>query len=109
MIATGLSGERADAADRPFLSDLNLFWDVSGAPVALGDGHGAGKGGLRKAYDLAGWQALGLDRHSLAADPRFVGPRAPRPAPRPGLAGPRASASGRSTSRTSVPARAGSA
>jgi hypothetical protein len=72
VIATGLSGEGAGAADRPFLSDLNLLWDVSGAPVVLGDGQGAGKGGLRKAYDLGGWQALGLDRHSLAADPRFV-------------------------------------
>jgi hypothetical protein len=72
VIASGLSDDAAEAADRPFLSDLNLFWDVSGAPVALGDGHGAGKGGLRKTYDLAGWQALGLDRHSLAADPRFV-------------------------------------
>jgi len=72
VIATGLSGNGAEAAARPLLSDLNLFWDVSAAPVALGDGHGAGKGGLRKSYDLAGWQALGLDRHSLAADPRFV-------------------------------------
>jgi hypothetical protein len=62
VIATGLSGEGADAATRPFLSDLNLFWDVSGAPVALGDGHGAGTGGLRNAYDLAGWQALGATR-----------------------------------------------
>jgi hypothetical protein len=72
IIASGLSDDAAAAATRPFLSDLNLFWDVSGTPVALGDGRGAGKGGLRKAYDLAGWQALGLDRHSLAADPRFV-------------------------------------
>jgi hypothetical protein len=72
LIATGLSGEAADAVDRPFLSDLNLFWDASGAPVALGDGRGAGRGGLRKAYDLAAWQALGLDRHSIAGDPRFV-------------------------------------
>jgi hypothetical protein len=72
VIASGLSDDAAAAAGRPFLSDLNLLWDVSGAVVALGDGHGAGKGGLRKAYDLAGWQALGLDQHSLAADPRFV-------------------------------------
>jgi len=71
-IASGLSDDAAAAATRPFLSDLNLFWDVSGAPVALGDGRGAGKGGLRKSYDLAGWQTLGLDRHSIAADPRFV-------------------------------------
>jgi hypothetical protein len=72
LVASGLSDEAAGAATRPLLSDLNLFWDVSGAPVALGDGRGAGKGGLRKAYDLGGWQALGLDRHSVAADPRFV-------------------------------------
>ena len=72
VIASGLSDDAAAAAGRPFLSDLNLFWDVSGTPVALGDGRGAGQGGLRKAYDLAGWQALGLDQHSLAADPRFV-------------------------------------
>jgi hypothetical protein len=72
VIATGLAGEGAEATGRPFLSDLNLFWDVSGAPVVLGDGRGAGKGGLRRVYDLAGWQALGLDRHSLAADPGFV-------------------------------------
>lgn len=72
VIATGLAGEGAAAAGRPFLSDLNLFWDVSGTPVVLGDGRGAGEGGLRKANDLAGWQALGLDMHSLAADPRFV-------------------------------------
>ncbi len=45
---------------------------MSGAPVALGDGRGAGQGRLRKAYDLAGWQALGLDRHMLVADPGFV-------------------------------------
>jgi hypothetical protein len=73
VIATSLADDTARAADRPFQSDRNLFWDVSGAPVALGDGRGAGKGGLRKAYNLAGWQALGLDRHSIAADPRFVG------------------------------------
>jgi hypothetical protein len=72
LVATGLAGEGARAEDRPFLSDLNVFWDVSGAPPALGDGRGAGQGGLRKTYDLAGWQAVGLDRHSVAADPRFV-------------------------------------
>jgi hypothetical protein len=72
VLATGLADDAAEAADRPFRSDGNVFWDVSGRPVALGDGRGAGQGGLRKAYDLAGWQALGLDRRSIAADPRFV-------------------------------------
>ncbi len=72
VVAIGLADAATRAADRPFRSDHNLFWDVSGAPVTLGDGRGAGTGGLRKAYDLAGWQALGLDPHSVAADPRFV-------------------------------------
>jgi hypothetical protein len=72
VLATGLAEGAASAAVRPFLSDLNLLWDLSGTPVALGDGRGAGRGGLRKAYDLAGWQALGLDRHSVEADPRFA-------------------------------------
>ncbi len=72
ILATDLAGEGADAASRPFLSDLNVLWDVSGGPPALGDGRGAGQGGLRRAYDLAAWRALGFDRHSVVADPRFV-------------------------------------
>jgi hypothetical protein len=73
VVATGLGGdEQALAARRPFASDLNVIWDVSGATPRLGDGHGAGRGGLRTTYDLAGWQALGLDGHSVAADPLFV-------------------------------------
>jgi hypothetical protein len=72
-IAAGLGGdEEAFAASRRFDSELNLFWDATGAAPLLGDGRGAGKSGLRKAYDLEGWQALGLDLHSLAADPLFV-------------------------------------
>jgi hypothetical protein len=72
VIAIGLGDDATTAADSPIQSDRNLFWDVSGTPVTLGDGWGAGQGGLRKAYDLEGWQALGLDPHSVAADPRFV-------------------------------------
>lgn len=72
LVAAGLAGEGGHAASRPFLSDLNVLWDVSGAPPFLGDGRGAGQGGLSKAYDLDAWQALGLDRHSVVADPRFA-------------------------------------
>jgi hypothetical protein len=72
VIAAGLSGdEEAFAARRRFDSDLNVLWDASGDAPGLGDGQGAGRGGLRKAYALPEWQALGLDRHSVAADPRF--------------------------------------
>jgi hypothetical protein len=73
VIATGLSGDAAAiAAQRPFDSDLNLLWDASGEAPRLGDGQGAGHGGLRKAYAFPQWQALGLDRHSVVADPGFV-------------------------------------
>jgi hypothetical protein len=73
LVAAGLGGdEQAFAASRRFDSELNVLWDVSGAAPLLGDGHGAGKGGLRRAYDLAGWQALGLDLRSVVADPLFV-------------------------------------
>jgi hypothetical protein len=75
VIASGLGGdEEASAASRRFDSELNVLWDASGAPPRLGDGHGAGKGGLRRAYDLAAWRALGLDLRSVAADPLFVDP-----------------------------------
>jgi hypothetical protein len=40
--------------------------------MCLGDGQGAGHGGLRTAYTFPQWQALGLDRHSVTADPGFV-------------------------------------
>ena len=44
------------------LWDYNLYYDTSGRPVTF----------LK--YSLAEWQAKGLDRHSLVADPRFVDP-----------------------------------
>ncbi len=72
-LATGLAGEAgASTADRPFQSDLNVFWDVSGAAPAFGDGHRSGRGGLRRPYDLAAGRAVGLDLHAIVADPRFV-------------------------------------
>jgi hypothetical protein len=72
VVATGLSGdEEVFAARRRFDSDLNVLWDASGEAPRLGDGQGAGRGGLRKTYPLPEWQALGLDRHSVVADPRF--------------------------------------
>ncbi|MFN8095179.1 MAG: right-handed parallel beta-helix repeat-containing protein [Vicinamibacteria bacterium] len=73
LVAAGLSGDaEAYAAARRFDSDLNVLWDASGEPPRLGDGQGAGRGGLRKSYAFAEWQALGLDRHSVVADPGFV-------------------------------------
>ena len=73
LIAAGLAGDaESAAAARRFDSDLNVLWDASGEPPRLGDGQGAGRGGLRKAYALGEWQGLGLDRHSVVADPGFV-------------------------------------
>jgi hypothetical protein len=51
------------------VSDLNLFWDISGKPLIANSLSFQGKNG--KQTDLAGWQAQGHDRHSLVADPKF--------------------------------------
>jgi hypothetical protein len=40
--------------------DRNLYWDFVRRPVRIGP------------WTLAEWQAQGMDRHSVAADPRFV-------------------------------------
>ena len=45
------------------ISDLNLFWDLSGKVTFLFGG--------KKMLSFRQWQKLGLDRHSLVADPKF--------------------------------------
>ena len=40
--------------------DHNVYWDASGRPLDCGG------------RSFAQWQALGMDRHSLVADPRFA-------------------------------------
>lgn len=54
------------------LMNHNLYWDASGKPIDFA--------GL----DFAGWQAKGLDRASVVADPLFVDPEAGNFALRPG-------------------------
>ncbi len=45
--------------------DHNLYWDAAGRPLDCGRGR-----------TFEEWQALGMDRHSLVADPRFAAPAA---------------------------------
>ena len=50
------------------VSDLNLFWDISGSLLANASGsHGTPD----QSPSLENWQKLGHDRHSVVADPRF--------------------------------------
>jgi hypothetical protein len=56
--------------ERPFWSDLNLFWDVGGREIESGNKAGS-RGGLLRSYPMKEWQAMGYDRHSLVADPGF--------------------------------------
>ncbi|MBI3987214.1 MAG: right-handed parallel beta-helix repeat-containing protein, partial [Lentisphaerae bacterium] len=44
--------------------DLNVLWDVSGRPVV-------GRTADKRDLDLARWQAVGNDLHSVVADPLF--------------------------------------
>ncbi|MBI2194236.1 MAG: right-handed parallel beta-helix repeat-containing protein [Planctomycetes bacterium] len=51
---------------RGYITDLNLFWDITGE-VVLGQARGPDS----KPLNLAEWQKMGFDRHSLVADPKF--------------------------------------
>ncbi len=51
-----------DSRNRNFTYEKNLYWNASGAPVTFD----------RKSF--AEWQAAGLDKDSLIADPLFVDP-----------------------------------
>ncbi|MCE9616039.1 MAG: right-handed parallel beta-helix repeat-containing protein [Lentisphaerae bacterium] len=54
---------------RRIVSDLNVFWDVSGQePIADYTGFYRPSGDT---LGLAVWRALGHDRHSVVADPKF--------------------------------------
>lgn len=58
------SGYRHKLADRKFISDLNLLFDVSGKPLAFKDQDG-------RILSLSQWRDLGQDLHSKVADPLF--------------------------------------
>jgi hypothetical protein len=57
-------GYGADFRPGTILSDYNLFWSVTGAPPTF-------RRTRNETVDLAGWRALGYDRHSVVADPGF--------------------------------------
>ncbi len=58
--------------DRPdHASDLNLVWDLSGREPVFR----AKVAGEQRDLSLAEWQALGLDQHSVMADPGCADPR----------------------------------
>jgi hypothetical protein len=58
---------------RGFMSDLNVIWDVSGKPAVSADQHRNASNTMVRAgtYGQADMAALGHDRHSIYADPRF--------------------------------------
>ncbi len=58
------AGYGCQLADRNHASDLNLIWDLSGKPLRFVDQR------TGTTLDLAEWQALGHDRHSIFADPK---------------------------------------
>ena len=75
LIAGGYGNDFGATSPTPgtrlgMISDLNLFWSATGHPVGM---CGRQPGGVHVAptLSLQAWQALGLDRHSLVADPAF--------------------------------------
>jgi len=57
-----------------FESDLNLIWDVSGHELISANAEKGPQGDITcitRTFSLADWHALGQDRHSIVADPRF--------------------------------------
>jgi hypothetical protein len=60
-----IAGYANDWRSRSIISDLNLFWSASGAPLTVQSSPGAPR------LSFAGWQALGYDTHSLVADPKI--------------------------------------
>jgi hypothetical protein len=68
MYVVDFSGAPADAHNDVFISDLNLFWDVSGKINKMTQ---LPYGENPPSMTVAEWKALGSDRHSLIADPLF--------------------------------------
>jgi hypothetical protein len=66
-----LGGYNADLRQRPFGSDLNLFYSVSGDPLTVAPRQ-ENEQEREARLSWAEWQALGPDRHSLVTDPGFV-------------------------------------
>jgi len=56
-----------------FLSDLNLFWDISGKPLISGNGKRGADANwvLYQTFTVDEWKKLGYDLHSIIADPLF--------------------------------------
>ena len=59
------------------ISDLNLFWDVSGSSVCCADmvRDDDARQVITHSYTFSEWQALGHDAHSLVIDPGFADAR----------------------------------
>jgi len=60
--------------DKPnFISDMNVFWNVSGKEFKSGklEENESGEKVLTDGITMEEWQALGQDRNSIIADPRF--------------------------------------
>jgi len=65
-----IGGYGCDFSRRDIISDLNLFWDLTGEPLLTGPRQ-SGRTQPVPGLSLAEWQAKGNDLHSLVADPLF--------------------------------------
>ena len=78
VYVAGTADEAGRAESHPFVSDLNVIWDVSGAPPVSGNGQpGDADKPLADPLGPEAWRALGYDRHSVFADPHLRDPARP--------------------------------
>jgi hypothetical protein len=71
LYAGGYAGQ---VEQRGIRSDLNVLWDVEGRALVSGDmvADAEANWSLARSYGLDEWRDLGLDRHSVVADPQFA-------------------------------------
>ena len=72
-----VGGGRAFLEECKFFSDLNLFWDVSGAELFSANSKYDADAVIQheRIFALDAWRSLGQDIHSIIADPQCADPK----------------------------------
>ncbi|MBD3346809.1 MAG: hypothetical protein GF401_17265 [Chitinivibrionales bacterium] len=67
----GMADESGELQTKSFISDLNLYYDIKGRELRIGNGgHIRRREGTEEFFDWKTWQSWRNDRHSVIADPK---------------------------------------